>query len=122
MSFRAPSAAAPSRVLLRAALTLSVAGAALAGCAGAAQADQQTAVGGALAGAGQSLGAGVGPVEHVRLDPMAGTPVDPLTNGVDAKVADFKPVGTGLLTRPLAGGDSLSRLPLVGRVGAALSG
>lgn len=123
MSFRAHSTAGPaSRALLRAAIALSAAGAALATGAGAAQANQLPGVNGMLGGALQSVGAGIGPVKHLRLDPMADTTVDPLTNAVGTQVADFQPVGTEAVTKPLADGDSLSQLPLIGRVSDILPG
>ena len=58
----------------------------------------------------------------LQLDPLARTTVDPLTNAVGAKVADFKPVGTEQVTKPLTNGASLSQLPLVGRVAKLLPG
>ncbi len=123
MSFRAHSApGSASRVLLRAALALSAAGAALAAGSGAAQAAGQTPAGGMLDGARSSLGAGLGPVKHLPLNPMGGTPVNPLANAVRTQVGDFKPVGTDTVTGPLAKGDSLSQMPLVGRAGDVLPG
>ncbi len=107
--------------LLRAALAVSAAGAALAAGAGTAGAAQPPG-GGALAGAATGLADGLGPVKHLRLDPMAGTTVDPLTNAVGTQVADFRPVGTQALTKPLTDGGSLSDLPLVGSLTGLLPG
>ncbi|MDI5967365.1 hypothetical protein POF50_012460 [Streptomyces sp. SL13] len=126
MSFRTPAAhAAPkpaSRALLRAALVLSAAGAALSVGAGASQAAQLPGAGGALTGAVSGLAESIGPVKHLRLDPLAGTPVDLLTNGVGTQIADFKPIGTRTLTQPITDGDSLSQLPLIGPLTALIPG
>lgn len=112
MSHRAIPA---SRTKLRAALLLSAVGAVLAGGAGAAGADELPGVRGAAGGALQGLSSSVDPVEHLKLYPMAGSTVDPLTNGVETQVADFKPIGTTTVTRPLTDGASLSQLPVVGQ-------
>ncbi len=111
MSFRATPA---PRVLLRAALTLSAAGAALAAGAGAAQAVQLPGGTDVVGGTLQGITSGVAPVENLQLYPMAGTTVDPLTNGVGTQIADFKPVGTTTVTKPLSDGDSLAQLPVAG--------
>ncbi|MEK8171217.1 hypothetical protein NKH77_22270 [Streptomyces sp. M19] len=39
-----------------------------------------------------------GPLKDIQLDPLAGTPVDPLNNAIGTQVADFQPVGTEALT------------------------
>ncbi|PWI43811.1 hypothetical protein [Streptomyces sp. ICBB 8177] len=119
MSFRTTSA---SRALLRTALALSAAGAALAAGAGAAQASQLPGADDVVGGTVQGLESGVSPVKHLQLDPLARTTVDPLTNGVGTQIADFKPVGTQTVTGPLTDGDSLSQLPLVGEVTNLLPG
>jgi hypothetical protein len=61
-----------------------------------------------------------GPVAGLKPNPLAGTGVDPLDNGVGTQVADFQPVGTQTLTRPLAQARSLGGVPLVGPVLASL--
>jgi hypothetical protein len=116
MSHRAPSTRRPAaRLLVRAAIALSAAGTALAAGSSAAQAASAVpGVSGVLGGAAHGLGDSIGPVEHLKLNPMAGTTVNPLTNAVGTQIADFKPVGTQTLTGPLADGDSLSELPLLG--------
>jgi hypothetical protein len=112
------------RVALRTALVLSTVGAALAAGAGAAAAAPGELPGttDAIRGTVTGLSSGIGPVKRLQLDPMARTAVDPLTNGVGTKVADFKPIGTDLITKPLTQGDSLSQLPLVGQVAKLLPG
>lgn len=128
----------PRRVLLQAGLTVTAVGAALSGGAGAAQAAPAVAP---PVGVGQSAddygttpdqvlmgtlthsaAAGLGPVKSMRLDPLAGTAVDPLDNGVGTQVADFKPVSTGAATDALASGGALKDLPVVGQVAGVLPG
>ncbi|MEV6564065.1 hypothetical protein [Streptomyces kronopolitis] len=126
----------PSRIphtLLRAGLVLSAAGAALAagGAASAsaapASATEHSADTGAAASALtgallHSVGGGIGPVKDLKIDPLANTPVDPLANAVGTQIADFKPVGTNLVTGPLAAGSTLRDLPLVGTLTKILPG
>lgn len=81
------------------------------------------AAGGAVTGAlGHSLGNGVAPVTHLRLDPLAGTGVDPLDNAVGTQVADFKPVSTAAVTDPVTSGGALKDLPVLGQVAGLLHG
>ncbi|MFE2942913.1 hypothetical protein ACFXKG_28230 [Streptomyces sp. NPDC059255] len=123
------------RTLLRAGLTLSVAGAAL-GLGGAAahaapapaptsSSDTETqlaesgqAAGQALTGAlGYAAAGALNPVTNLKLNPLAGTGVDPLDNALGTQVADFKPVSTAALTDPLTkGSGALKDMPLVGQV------
>ncbi|GAA1902058.1 hypothetical protein GCM10009837_26500 [Streptomyces durmitorensis] len=122
-----------SRALLRAGLTVTVAGAAL-GIGGAATAsaapapappasDQLSAgAAGALFAVQEAAGGGLGPVKELKLDPLAGTGVDPLDNAVGTRIADFKPVTTAPLTAPLTQGGSLDDLPLVGPATGLLPG
>ncbi|GGZ04485.1 hypothetical protein GCM10010300_55480 [Streptomyces olivaceoviridis] len=56
-----------------------------------------------------------GPVAGLKPNPLAGTGVDPLDNGVGTQLADFKPVGSQMLTRPLAQAQSLGSVPVVGQ-------
>jgi hypothetical protein len=109
------------RALLRAGLTVTAVGAALGAGGAAAQAAPLPiapasgadssfdavgeATGGAVAGA---LGREVSPVTNLRLDPLAKTGVDPLSNRVGTQIADFKPVTTGTVTDPLSGGGALN--------------
>lgn len=126
----------PSRIprtLLRAGLVLSAAGAALAagGAATASAAPASAtehstdtgATASALTGALlHSAAGGIGPVKNLKVDPLANTPVDPLANAVGTQIADFKPVGTTLVTGPLSSGSALRDLPLVGAVTKVLPG
>jgi hypothetical protein len=80
--------------------------------------DNSSSVRGALRGVASALC----PVKNLQLDPLAGTGVDPVDNGVGAQVADFEPIGTQGLTSPVAGGASLSELPVVGPLTNLLPG
>jgi hypothetical protein len=124
MSHRGPSAQAPAaKLLLRAAVALSAAGAALSVGSGAAQAASALpGAGGVLGGTLHGAADGLGPVKHLKLDPLAGTGTDPLTNGLGTQVADFKPIGTQTLTGPLTDGASLSQLPVLGTASDVLPG
>ncbi|MGW2178981.1 hypothetical protein ACWCXX_12985 [Streptomyces sp. NPDC001732] len=127
------------RALLRAGLTVTAVGAALGAGGAAAQAaplplapvagadtglgEDADAATGAVAGAlGQSLKHGIAPVTHLRLDPLAGTGTDPLDNGLETQIADFKPLSTTAVTDPLTSGGALKDLPVVGPVAQALHG
>ncbi|MFJ2767539.1 hypothetical protein [Streptomyces sp. NPDC087300] len=131
-----------SRALLRLGLTLTAAGAAL-GAGGAASASAvepapapqgpgfATPVGDVDAGApGQavlqavqrSTAGGLGPAKALRLNPLAGTGVDPLDNSLGTQVADFKPVSTAPVTAPLTEGAALQDLPVVGPATGLLPG
>ncbi|NEB81605.1 hypothetical protein G3I40_41305, partial [Streptomyces sp. SID14478] len=65
---------------------------------------------------------GLGPAKDLKLNPLAGTGVDPLDNAVGTQVSDFKPVSTAAVTGPLASGSSLSELPVVGTATDLLPG
>ncbi|WP_329118118.1 hypothetical protein [Streptomyces sp. NBC_01465] len=98
--------------VLRAALTLTAAGAALGAGAAAAQAatppaEGLTAPGQALVGSLQHAAA---PAGNLKIDPLANTGVDPLDNSVGTQIADFKPVSSAAATGPLARGASLNDL------------
>ncbi|MFI7384483.1 hypothetical protein [Streptomyces sp. NPDC049813] len=116
------------RALLRAGLTVTAAGAAVA--AGAAGASAAPVAGGdpgsPVRVLTQAVDAatthGLGPVKDLRIDPLAGTSADPLDNAVGTQVADFKPVSTAALTGPLTAGGSLGELPVVGAVAGVLPG
>ncbi|MFD9031271.1 hypothetical protein ACFVZW_08990 [Streptomyces sp. NPDC059567] len=109
--------------LLKAGLTATAAGAAVLGlgAAGAQAAAPLPLPVDALAGsdAVAALGAtghAVGPLTSLQLDPLANTGVDPLDNGIGTQIADFKPVGTNLVTDHVTKGGGLDDLPLVGEV------
>ncbi|MFC5799713.1 hypothetical protein [Streptomyces formicae] len=104
--------------LLRAAgLSLAAVGAALGGGAGTAQAaagDLDPAA--AARGVTDALTHATAPVESLPLNPLKGTGVDPLDNGVATQVADFR----GVDTRELTG--SLGHLPDLPVAGPLLGG
>ncbi|MFD9503591.1 hypothetical protein [Streptomyces sp. NPDC060035] len=127
------------RALLRAGLTLTALGAALGAGGAAAQAaslpaapatgadNTLGAAGDAAAPAlnsalGYGLAGAVSPATDLQLDPLAGTGVDPLDNGVGTQVADFKPMTTAAATGPLAGGASLGDLPVAGQAAGTIAG
>ncbi|QKW06620.1 hypothetical protein HUT18_09600 [Streptomyces sp. NA04227] len=111
-----------ARTLLRAGLTLGAAGAALAaGAAGASAAPTGAEAKGDVSGSGTKVSAPDVPtaldsITGLQINPLANTGVDPLDNGVETQVADFKPVGTRTVTGPLSEGASLSELPVVGKL------
>jgi hypothetical protein len=109
-----------ARALMHSALALSAAGAALVAGAGAAAAVDKTSDD--VTGAVGSLGPAIAPVTHLKLNPLGRTPVDPTTNGVGTQIADFKPISTRDVTKPLSDGDSLSQLPVTGKVTGAFPG
>jgi|SRR2546421_664048 hypothetical protein len=106
--------------VLRSALALSAAGATLAVAAGAAAAADKPSDD--VTAAADSLGPAVAPLTHLRLNPLGRTPVDPTTNGVGTQVADFKPISTTDVTKPLSDGGAISQLPLAGDATRALTG
>ena len=59
---------------------------------------------------------GTGPVAGLKPNPLAGTGVDPLDNGVGTQLADFKPLTSKMLTGPLAQAPSIGSLPVVGKI------
>ncbi|MEU1010462.1 hypothetical protein ACIP4Y_15660 [Streptomyces sp. NPDC088810] len=61
-----------------------------------------------------------GPVAALKPNPLAGTGVDPLDNGVGTQLADFKPVGSQTLTRPVAQAPSVGSMPVLGQALEAL--
>ncbi|NBM18743.1 hypothetical protein [Streptomyces sp. GC420] len=119
--------------LLRAGLTLTAATAAFGGAATAAahaaHSPEAGQAGGALrqlteadpqAALGSALHHSVTPLKSLQLYPLAKTGTDPLTNGVGAQVADFRPVRTTAVTGVLSDGQALQDLPVVGQVTSAL--
>ncbi|MYR62086.1 hypothetical protein GTY54_39760 [Streptomyces sp. SID625] len=67
----------------------------------------------ALAG---TVGYITGPVAGLKPNPLAGTGVDPLDNGVGTQLADFKPLTSQMLTGPVAQAPSVGSVPVVGQV------
>lgn len=64
-----------------------------------------------------ATGYAIGPALDLQLNPMANTTTDPLSNSAGTQIADFRPIGTDLVTGPLADGASARELP-----GALLNG
>ncbi|MEU9476293.1 hypothetical protein [Streptomyces sp. NPDC048191] len=62
-----------------------------------------------------TVGYVTGPVAALKPNPLAGTGVDPLDNGVGTQVADFRPVSSGMVTTPFAEAPSVGAVPVVGR-------
>ena len=112
----------------RALIALAAAGAALGAGAASAHADGGARLADAPASLGDldpaagltsltgTVGYATGPVSGLKPNPLAGTGVDPLDNGVGTQIADFKPVSSRDLTRPVAEADSLGSLPALGQV------
>jgi hypothetical protein len=63
-----------------------------------------------------AVGYMTGPVAGLKPNPLAGTGVDPLDNGLGTQVADFPPLATTMLTAPVAQAQSLGAVPVVGQV------
>ncbi|CAL9456566.1 hypothetical protein [Streptomyces sp. Tu 3180] len=63
-----------------------------------------------------------GPVADLRPNPLAGTGVDPLDNGVGTQVADFRPLDSRAVTGPVAQAPSVGGLPVAGPVTGAQAG
>ncbi|MER7773875.1 hypothetical protein ABTZ21_02545 [Streptomyces sp. NPDC096191] len=115
----------------RALVALATAGAALAAGAATASADSGETIAGLAHTRPTSLGnidpqAGAealtgtvgyvtGPVSDLKPNPLAGTGVDPLDNGVGTKVADFQPLTSTALTGPVAQAESLGAVPVLGQ-------
>ncbi|MFD1662070.1 hypothetical protein ACFSL4_28755 [Streptomyces caeni] len=67
-----------------------------------------------------SLGYVTGPLADLKPNPLAGTGTDPLDNGVATRLADFRPLSSQALTRPVAQARSLGGVPVVGQALGAL--
>lgn len=92
----------------RALVVLATAGAALGlGAATASAANSETLPGDA--------GQVVGTVADLKPNPLAGTGVDPLDNGVGTQVADFRAVDSREVTGPVAQARSVDSVPGVGQ-------
>ncbi|MEU4879188.1 hypothetical protein ACWFQ6_02395 [Streptomyces althioticus] len=64
----------------------------------------------------------VGTVADLKPNPLAGTGVDPLDNGVGTQVADFRGLDSREVTGPVAQAESVGSIPGVGTVTDALRG
>ncbi|MFJ5776857.1 hypothetical protein [Streptomyces sp. NPDC093094] len=58
-----------------------------------------------------SVGYVTGTVAGLKPNPLAGTGVDPLDNGVGTQLADFKPLTSQALTGPVAQAQSIGSIP-----------
>ncbi|MBD0711085.1 MULTISPECIES: hypothetical protein [unclassified Streptomyces] len=115
--------------LLKAGLGVTAVGASVLGAGAAAQAaplplpvESLTRADANAAGAGALNGVahGVAPLTRLRLDPLANTGVDPLNNGLGTQVADFKPVGTNMVTDHVTQGGAVADLPVAGPLSQGL--
>ncbi|MFF6782129.1 hypothetical protein [Streptomyces sp. NPDC012510] len=68
------------------------------------------------------VGYATGPVAGLKPNPLAGTGVDPLDNGVGTQLADFQPLTSQALTRPVAQAPSIGSIPVLGQVVGGLQG
>ena len=57
----------------------------------------------------------VGAVADLQPNPLAGTGVDPLDNGVGTQVADFAPADSRAVTGPVAQAPSVDSIPVAGQ-------
>ncbi|MBW8740000.1 MAG: hypothetical protein JF621_23800 [Streptomyces turgidiscabies] len=69
-----------------------------------------------------SVGYVTGAVQNLKPNPLAGTGVDPLDNGVGTQLADFQPVASQMLTGPVAQAQSIGRIPVLGEALGVLGG
>ena len=69
-----------------------------------------------------TLGHVTGPVAGLKPNPLAGTGVDPLDNGVGTQLADFKPLTSQALTGPVAQAQSIGGMPVAGQAAGLLNG
>lgn len=85
---------------------------------------QQPEVGPALAGLQGALPYATGPIKTLRLDPLAASKADPLSNGVALQPSGpgDHPVSTTAVTDGLSRGGGLDSLPLVGRLTQVIPG
>jgi hypothetical protein len=63
-----------------------------------------------------------GPVAGLKPNPLAGTGVDPLDNGVGTQLADFQPLTSKALTGPVAQAQSIGGIPVLREVTGLLGG
>ncbi|MDG9708459.1 hypothetical protein [Streptomyces sp. DH10] len=68
-----------------------------------------------------ATGSVTGPVTGLKPNPLAGTGVDPLDNGVGTEVADFEPVQSRELTGPVAQAPSVESIPVAGQAAGMVS-
>ncbi|MEV7072753.1 hypothetical protein [Streptomyces sp. NPDC093990] len=63
-----------------------------------------------------TVGYVTGPVAGLKPNPLAGTGVDPLDNGLGTQLADFQPLTSQAVTGPIAQAQSFGSMPVVGLV------
>ncbi|MFI9771499.1 hypothetical protein ACIHJG_32145 [Streptomyces sp. NPDC052415] len=63
-----------------------------------------------------------GPVAGLQPNPLAGTGVDPLDNGVGTQLGDFQPLTSQMLTAPVAQARSIGSIPVLGQATTLLGG
>ncbi|MET9735557.1 hypothetical protein ABZZ79_34500 [Streptomyces sp. NPDC006458] len=63
-----------------------------------------------------------GTVSSLKPNPLAGTGVDPLDNGIGTQLADFRPLTSQMLTAPVAQAESIGSIPLLGQATELLGG
>jgi len=68
-----------------------------------------------------TVGYVTGPVAGLKPNPLAGTGVDPLDNGLGTQLADFQPLTSQAVTGPVAQAQSIGSMPVVGQVAGLLS-
>jgi hypothetical protein len=68
-----------------------------------------------------TVGHVTGPVTGLKPNPLAGTGVDPLDNGVETRLADFQPLASRPVTGPVAQAESIGSMPGVGRAARLLN-
>ncbi|MDL2077242.1 hypothetical protein QNN03_12400 [Streptomyces sp. GXMU-J15] len=69
-----------------------------------------------------TVGYVTGPVAGLKPNPLAGTGVDPLDNGVGTQLADFQPLTSQMLTAPVAQAQSIGNIPVLGQATDLLGG
>ncbi|WAZ23720.1 hypothetical protein STRCI_005082 [Streptomyces cinnabarinus] len=69
-----------------------------------------------------TVGHVTGTVAGLKPNPLAGTGVDPLDNGVGTQLADFQPLTSRMLTAPVAQAQSIGSIPVLGQATGLLGG
>ena len=69
-----------------------------------------------------SVGYVTGAVQGLKPNPLAGTGVDPLDNGIATQLADFQPLTSQALTGPVAQAQSIGSIPVLGEAAGLLGG
>ncbi|MEU8653287.1 hypothetical protein [Streptomyces sp. NPDC048737] len=69
-----------------------------------------------------TVGYVTGPLADLKPNPLAGTGVDPLDNGVGTQLGDFRPLTSQALTGPVAQAPSIGSVPVLGQVTGLLGG